>query len=319
MKIQIAKYLHMKFTNYLDFKHYIWNNYYPLPQELTPVEEGYEFGTNYAKRNAPRYFRAIQIIDSLIDKNFTLVDIGAYPGSFCRLAKISFGESITEVCACGLTPDDEFNNLLRTEKINFVPCNLDPDIKSPFDIPVGVPLPDNSVDCIVLMEVVEHLYSLKTVMLECYRILKPNGICYVTTNNISDRLALLRLFCNNSTNLDEDIEQTSIWSDYKNTWRGHVRFFSLNQLCEVGIRAGFKITKSDYFQHYEDPDVYIKNINSNNLYEIIRNKLRDQLLGNGERPPIYPKIYPKCILHLGIKSLANSYNSHLEVVYRKPY
>ncbi|MEA5575972.1 class I SAM-dependent methyltransferase [Anabaena sp. UHCC 0451] len=305
----------MKFKKYLEFKQYIWSNYQPYAQELSPIEEGYKTGTNWAKRNAPRFFRALQVIDSLItEANFTLIDVGAYPGSFSRLAKASFGESITEIHACGMTPDEDFKKLLATEEINFFPCNLDPDIQSPFNIPVGLPLADNSVDCIVLMEVVEHLYSLKTIMLECYRVLKPNGICYITTNNISDRVGLLRLLCKNSTNLDEDLEQTSIWSDYKNTWRGHVRFFSLNQLCEVGMKSGFKIERASYFQHYEDPDVYIHKEEANIFSRILRNKLK----GDGSRPPLWLKMYAQSIWHLGIKSLSISYSSHIEIVYRKP-
>ncbi len=303
----------MKFQNYLDFKNYIWNDYQPFIQELTLVEEGYQSGTHWAQRSAPRFFRALQVIDSLTDAKFNLIDVGAYPGSFSKLAKASFGESVTTVYACGMAPDEEFKQKLAKEKILFFDCNLDPDIKSPFNIPVGLPLADNSVDCIVLMEVVEHLYSLKTIILESYRVLKPNGICYITTNNISDRVGLLRLLCQKSTNLDEDIEQTSIWSDHKDTWRGHVRFFSLCQLCEVGKRAGFAIERAGYFEHYEDPDVYIRDNKDGTFLKYLRKKLQ----GKGDRPPIKLRTQIESIFNLGIKSLSSSYNSHIEIVYRK--
>lgn len=305
----------MKFPNYRDFKNYIWYNYQPFPEELTPPEAGFQLSTHWAKRNAPRFFRALKMIDSLMDSNFSVLDVGAYPGSFSKLIKASFGEGVTTVYACGMMPDESFEKRLSGKGIIFLECNLDPDIKTPFTVPVELPLESNSVDCITLMEVVEHLYSLKTSILECYRVLKPNGICYLTTNNISDRAGLLRILCKNSTNLDEDLEETSIWSDHENIWRGHVRFFSLNQLCEVGRKAGFSIEQTGYFQNYEDPDVFIWNKEDLTWVKTVRQWLR----GNGQRPPIQLKNQIKSMLHLGVRSLSPSYNSHIELVYRKPY
>ncbi|MBC7714157.1 MAG: methyltransferase domain-containing protein [Rhizobacter sp.] len=301
----------MKFSNYQEFKKYIWNNYQPISQELISEDYNYKSGTNWAKLSAPRFFRALQTISSVSNAK-SFIDVGTYPGSFSRLIKLCLGDSETKIYACGMVKDNEFEENLAKENLIFFNCNLDPDIKTPIDVHEGIPLSDNSVDCIVLMEVIEHLYSLKTIMLEAFRVLKPNGICYVTTNNISDRLGLLRIICNNSTNLDEDIIQTSIWSDYQNTWRGHVRFYSLKQLSDVGVMAGFKIEKQDYFQNYEDPDIHNK---KNSMFNFLRNILN----GDGSRPPIRLKIYFKSIWYLGIKSLSKSYDSHLEIVYRKPF
>lgn len=304
----------MIFSDFQDFKTYIWHNYQPFSQEVSPLEAGFVTETNWAKRQAARFFRALKLINSLIDSKFSILDVGAYPGSFARLVKVSFGDTTT-VYACGMTPDEEFKKSLAKEEILFFDCNFDPDIRAPFSMPEKLPLETNSVDCITLMEVVEHLYSLKTLMLECYRVLKPKGICYLTTNNISDRVGLLRLLCQQSTNLDEDIEQTSIWSDYQNIWRGHVRFFSLSQLCEIGIRSGFEIEQAGYFQNYEDPDVFAWKTEAPMFIQILRKWFR----GNGQRPPIQLKTKINSVLHIGFKSLSNSYDSHIELVYRKPY
>ena len=92
------------------------------------------------------------------------------------------------------------------------------------DVPRGLPYASGSIDIITCMEVVEHLFSLRTLITECYRVLSPGGILYITTNNVMDRVGLLRIFRTQDTNLDYQIDQTTIWSQESNSWRGHVPF-----------------------------------------------------------------------------------------------
>ena len=104
--------------------------------------------------------------------------------------------------------------------IEFSPCNLDPEAATTADLPQGMsvddlpqalPYPLGSIDIITCTEMVEHLFSLKTLMLECARVLAPGGILYITTNNVMHRVGLLRIFMSQDTNLDSEIDQTTIW------------------------------------------------------------------------------------------------------------
>lgn len=44
-----------------------------------------------------------------------------------------------------------------------------------------LPLPDNSVDCVLCCEVLEHIEDPRKVCLEIYRILKPGGVAFIST------------------------------------------------------------------------------------------------------------------------------------------
>lgn len=49
------------------------------------------------------------------------------------------------------------------------------------DINSGIPLPDESVDLIIMTEVLEHLKNPLNALKEAYRILKDNGLLLLTT------------------------------------------------------------------------------------------------------------------------------------------
>lgn len=60
--------------------------------------------------------------------------------------------------------------------------NFDADVKWDLEN-VPYPFEDGSIDLIICVEVLEHLCNTKQFISEVSRILKPNGILYLTTNN----------------------------------------------------------------------------------------------------------------------------------------
>src|SRR5262249_24998065 len=146
----------------------------------------------------------------------TLLDIGTYPGTFPRLFRACYGPTV-RLLACGIPGTYEFEQSLARDGIEFSACNLDPEAATKADLPQDMsvddlpqtlPYPSGSIDIITCTEMVEHLFSLKTLMMECARVLAPGGILYVTTNNVMHRKGLLRILVSHDTNLDSEIEQT---------------------------------------------------------------------------------------------------------------
>lgn len=297
--------------SYKDFKNYIWQSYSPMKSELMSEAHGFREGVHWAMRHTPRFFHTLKTLEKYCPNPKKIVDIGAFPGSFSRICQHYYGSDVA-VSACGFPNDGDFPEQLAEKNIEFKNCNIDPDIISQTEIKPGLPYEDASVDLLLGLEVVEHLYSVKTFFEECARILKPGGSLLITTDNIKSRTGLLRLVKDNSTNLDAVLSETSIWSSSEDQWRGHVRFFAANQLVEVGQLVGFEHVDSSAFEHFDDPETYA--IRDNSPLAPIRSLLR----GNGSRPPIRIRETLNAVRYLGLRSLGSDYGNRIQVLLRKP-
>lgn len=95
-------------------------------------------------------------------------------------------------------------------------------------------LADNSVDCVVMLAVLEHLDYPQEIVNEVYRVLKPGGLICLTVpshfaKNILRVLSFLRFI--NPQMLAE-----------------HKRYFNKDDLEKLVQQAGFDKTKHQYFQ-----------------------------------------------------------------------
>jgi SAM-dependent methyltransferase len=240
-----------------------------------------------------------------------MLDIGAFPGSFVRLARAAYGPEL-RLAACGMPVTERFLQSLGAEGVEFRACQFDPSLVGEGDLHVGLPFDSGSMDVIACMEVVEHLYSLKTLVTECARVLAPGGLLYITTNNVLDREGLVRVLRDRQTNLDPQLKVTSIWAEPDEPYRRHVRFYSAKQLGEVGALVGFETHRVDFFTHYEDPDVF----NWDDRGPL--GALRKQLRGRGDRPPINLRRLANVLRYLGPRALRRAFDNRLEIVLRKP-
>jgi len=123
----------------------------------------------------PIYKKTVQLAvdhDSKIDR---FLDIGAGRGEMVRmLREKTGGESF--VC-------DYTDKLLQIpdQKVDIANLNSD-----------SLPYPDNHFDLVTATEVIEHLENHRQVMREIYRVLKPGGLCILSTPNILNMSSRLR-------------------------------------------------------------------------------------------------------------------------------
>jgi SAM-dependent methyltransferase len=110
--------------------------------------------------------------------NLTLLEIGAGLGLTIATARLKFG-----VDAIGLEPGgDEFGGTYELGRELLAECGLDPSLlvnghgeDLPFD--------DDSFDAVISSNVIEHVGSPAKVFAECFRVLKPNGVCHMVIPN----------------------------------------------------------------------------------------------------------------------------------------
>jgi SAM-dependent methyltransferase len=94
-----------------------------------------------------------------------ILDAGAGHGRFCRLAQ----DAGHHPEACDYSPE-----LFQVPEVPFHRAELND----------SIPLPDATFDCVVSIEVLEHLQNHARFISECVRVTRPGGTIILTTPNI---------------------------------------------------------------------------------------------------------------------------------------
>lgn len=96
-----------------------------------------------------------------------VLDVGSGPGGLARrLAAIGH-----EASACGCLPEQEW---AHGRTVSYTQC----------DFAAGLPYPDESFECIVCLEVIEHVEDPMALCRELKRVLRSGGRLFISTPNI---------------------------------------------------------------------------------------------------------------------------------------
>jgi len=229
---------------YKAFLRLLLDQYEPFTYEIdrnNPLY-GNEKHQNWAVRHCKRFYHAYSVCSGYVRAGTKVLDIGAYPGSYLKILRMIYGSRVS-LLAAGMPVRGTFPSDLEALGIDFIACDLDDAL--PTDYPATVDVPDNSVDVVFCNDMIEHLYSVRTLMWEIHRILKPGAVAYISTNNVAYLPGMIRLLYG-ETNLDLSLEQTSALA--ASEWRGHVRFYSLKQLRTLAKLHKLAIISKGYYQ-----------------------------------------------------------------------
>lgn len=166
------------------------------------------------------YLRKMRInrVKKYIPNNCILCDIGC--GFHAK-----FLQDIVPFIREGIGIDKKVNNA-KLDKIKLIKMELDKDLL----------LPSESVDCITLLAVLEHLEYPNQILKECYRILKPGGNLVMTTPTLFSKPILE--FLSFKLNIVSPIEI----ADHKN-------YFNSKQLTNILKKeCGFQNVIAKTFQ-----------------------------------------------------------------------
>jgi SAM-dependent methyltransferase len=224
------------------FKSFV-QSYQPFPFEMETDRESHYEGTHFLHVNAYRYWRILKLLHSSQQLG-SLLDVGCYPGTFLRCVNHFF--PAVKQYGIGLGMGEEFRRSLPQATLFSV--NLDPDVffEGYHQTPTRFPFDDGAVQAVVATEVFEHLYNPFHMVKEIGRVLSKGGWCYLTTNNITHLPGVVQLLRGNS-NIESDTRFTTLQYGEKTDWRGHVRFYSRNELREAFAMAGFSDIRINYF------------------------------------------------------------------------
>lgn len=99
-----------------------------------------------------------------------------------------------------------------------------------------IPLKSSSIDFILILDVIEHIYNTQRTVKEIYRILKPGGKILVTTpyHGFIKNLILISLF----------------FEKYFDPAGAHIRYYSKKSLISQLKDVGFSVIKFGYFGRF---------------------------------------------------------------------
>ncbi|MBS1663178.1 MAG: methyltransferase domain-containing protein [Bacteroidetes bacterium] len=189
---------------------------------------------------ASRVYRQLQATSAK-----TFVDLGSYPFflPFILRDYFSFDGEIVATVNMPLTAQQE--KLLNKKRISTALLDLDPLIRDPEgNKPAELNLESGSVDVVLASHVIEHLYHPMDMIGTASRLLRPGGKFIVTTDNAR----MIDLFSNyifGNAFFYEPIEGTAAMTF--NDWRGHVRFFTAEELTTMLMTKGLQTGQVEFF------------------------------------------------------------------------
>jgi len=227
---------------------------------LPASPEEYVDGTTFLQAQAHRIWLTVRKASELIPagRDAVMLNLGGYPFVIERVLRdyLALESRIISTYNQPLTP--EIQEMLVANRIEPVAVNLDPYVAAG-DAPAGIgdrlPLRDHSVDFVLMAHVIEHLYHPLTILKEAARVLRPGGMMLVTTDN-GFMLGTLLQFLGERKFVHEPVEGTAAMVFHN--WRGHVRYYSGEDLRTLMRAAGFDILGTDYYEiHYNSfPEEY---------------------------------------------------------------
>jgi ubiquinone/menaquinone biosynthesis C-methylase UbiE len=163
------------------------------------------------------------------------LDVGAGNGQLIELFRRRFQ---TEASACDYT--DQLMKL-PGQKVDIVNLNQE-----------KLPYPDGVFDVVTATEVVEHLENYRNVLRELHRVLKPGGLCVLTTPNVLNLNSRLRFLWFGYWNLfgPLPVKHSALYST-----GGHINPVSYFYVAHSLLDAGFaEVTlRVDKFQRSAVP------------------------------------------------------------------
>lgn len=246
---------HLSEEEYFDF---IAADYKANPFEGMEGDKRFIEQAHNAWVNGQRFHRMLQCFSHhqrTLPENPLAVDIGLYPGTWIQLVRHFFSD--IKWHGVGLCISDRFRQWAEDEKIELSEADMDPFYSgfSNTDVAQALPHANESVDHVVASEIFEHLISPLLFLQESARVLKPGGLMLMTTPNVSNFGAVVNLLRGKSNY--ERLERSPMFL-VEDEWRGHIRFYSKEELVWLAGRYGLEMIDHQYY-HDDYPESALRN------------------------------------------------------------
>ncbi len=232
-----------------EFYHYILNIYQPSSYESLNEDTRFSKKTNYAHLCPTRcyyiYKSIVKKIETSGGNENHMLDLGVYPGTLTRILKTLLGDKI--LCSgAGLKVDERFKEFTTSFLNRCVPAELDPFYAQSKTVQ-PLDFDDQTFDIVTATEILEHLISPLHFISEGVRVLRKGGIFIITTPNVSNIGAVVKLILGRS---NYEPFTCSPMNLQDSEWRGHVRFYDKSELKALFLPNGCRLVSHRYYMEY---------------------------------------------------------------------
>ncbi len=197
-----------------------------------PLEEEYLAGS------LERYVHTLRLFEKhgCLNEPQQILDIGICPGHLAAILAQTYGHRVIGIT---MTIWDGFIARMKQCGVHILQVDVD---RCP------VPFASNTFDTILFTETIEHLFNPYLVLEENHRVLKPSGLLFISTPNLSSLRKRIH-FVQGKSILPYSKEErgTTFYSDGRNEYRGHLREYTAIELSLLVQQSGFEIIDRFFF------------------------------------------------------------------------
>lgn len=185
------------------------------------------------------------IVDALSGRKLeTMLDIGPHKGDYTE--RVAKAVGATSVAGIELIPDHVPAAEARGIKVTLA------------DVDDGLPYADESFDLVLANQVIEHVRSTDQFMTEIRRVLRPDGIACISTNNLSSWHNIISLALGHQPMPMHVSDEVIIGNPlnpehgdaHEDRGRTHLRLFTTRALVELAEHHGLRLTAVEHVGYY---------------------------------------------------------------------
>jgi len=203
-------------------------------------EKEAEEGSHYIDR-ASRHLACDELKRLIQNSNKLILEIGSSSGYLLQEIKRSFPECFLIGSDCIPEPLENI-----TKNISNIPLIQ-------FDL-VNCPLPDNSVDVVVALNVLEHIKNDEGALKQIYRILKPGGYAII------------------------EVPANSQLYDFYDEQLKHFRRYDSKGLIQMSLKCGFVLSKSTHLGFWVYPPFKLIKLQNKRKTEHLNSKQKQMTM-----------------------------------------
>lgn len=188
-----------------------------------------------------RFWKVVSALKEHCPDSRTIVDVGPYPGTMIKLLRHFFPQDFT-YWGVGLGFSPEYRAEMARLGGQCFETELDPDFGA---ASVTRDWPIENADCVLLLDVIEHLTNPIPCLDAINRALRLGGKLIVTTDNVT---AFANVYQMARRGQSPNVHPLRSSLFYRGDWRPHFREFSRDELAFYLKYSGFSVTRHEYFE-----------------------------------------------------------------------